>query len=241
MRRHPGYEHIHKILDFNDQIPCIVSNPHQQSLAGISFPVVAKAEMWVPHRSDQFAWCNAAQQICQAVDYMHYMGFAHMDIKPGNFLCDMDEFNHLKIYLTDFGGVQPLNSPPKFLTGTPGFAAPELYTTDPNTLDMETLDKYSVAVTLLVLLGTLPNGQNSYSPDTNTMRSIAAGIFERTPNYHLRTVCTVVMAPNLETRKVQYDQLLKEVGAQRDGSIQSFRQIMPPPPAQQPMLHDAYF
>ena len=96
-----------------------------------------------------------AEQIFQAVAYMHTQGFVHRDLKPENILCDED-----LIKLVDFGTSRAYN-PRKNMTtthGTPYYIAPEVLYHDYD----ERCDVWSCGVILYILLTGMPpfNGRN---------------------------------------------------------------------------------
>ncbi len=73
---------------------------------------------------DWYAAVKIMLQAAQAVDYAHKRGVLHNDVKPANLLID----DTWKVWMTDFGLAQPLDSPQsddERLVGTLRYMAPE--------------------------------------------------------------------------------------------------------------------
>lgn len=91
------------------------------------------------------------RDICMALEYLHTIGIAHMDIKPENLLVDAD--NRVKI--ADFGVSMLLESERRSgkkiqkFQGTPAFTAPE--TTIGKPFDPWPLDIWALGVTFFIL------------------------------------------------------------------------------------------
>ncbi|OMJ93043.1 hypothetical protein SteCoe_4128 [Stentor coeruleus] len=64
---------------------------------------------------------NAFQQLCRSVQYLHSMGFCHLDIKLENYVLADDG----KIKLIDFGHAQECCERVKYEFGTKNYNAPE--------------------------------------------------------------------------------------------------------------------
>ena len=85
------------------------------------------------------------QQLIDAIEYIHELGYSHRDIKPDNILLD-DDFN---IKLIDFGFATK-SSKSKSFRGTPEYMLPEIlmeYEYDPKQSDL-----FSAAITLFILI-----------------------------------------------------------------------------------------
>lgn len=94
-------------------------------------------------------------QIVRAVEYLHDLNVAHMDIKPENILVTVESTetgNRNVLKLTDFSfGIRFANirqSVPQM--GTPGFVAPEMYAPFPY-ISAKPVDIYAMGVTLYIM------------------------------------------------------------------------------------------
>eukprot|EP01100_Stratorugosa_tubuloviscum_P011991 TRINITY_DN54_c0_g2_i1.p1 TRINITY_DN54_c0_g2~~TRINITY_DN54_c0_g2_i1.p1 ORF type:complete len:355 (+),score=180.86 TRINITY_DN54_c0_g2_i1:286-1350(+) len=100
-----------------------------------------------PHASHIF------RQIVSAVEYLHSMGVAHRDLKPENLLISGDDGQEL-VKLTDFGFAKHFKGNQLVTSlGSPGYAAPELFTMDKYD---EKVDVWSLGVICYVLLSGTP-------------------------------------------------------------------------------------
>jgi serine/threonine protein kinase len=74
----------------------------------------------LPHREDV---PRLADEVLSALEYLHSLEIAHLDIKPDNVLLTHD--GHAR--LTDFGFAKLAHDPiPQALVGSPGYCAPEV-------------------------------------------------------------------------------------------------------------------
>jgi serine/threonine protein kinase len=92
-----------------------------------------------------------AEQLISAIEYIHYKGYAHLDIKLDNILLD-DYFN---IRLSDFGSALKVDDNPftVFRRGTPKYMAPEVFQLqDGKEFDAYKADIYSLGVCLYLML-----------------------------------------------------------------------------------------
>lgn len=91
------------------------------------------------------------EQLISAIEYIHYKGYAHLDIKLDNILLD-DYFN---IRLSDFGSSLKIDDQPftEFRRGTPKYMAPEVFNlTEGENFNAYKADIYSLAVCLFLML-----------------------------------------------------------------------------------------
>ena len=88
---------------------------------------------------------------------MHNLGYAHLDIKPDNFIINDD----LGISLIDFGYAYPSELEVNFLVGTKGYLAPEFC---PMTTGIsgEKADVYSMAITMNKIMKSINKDWSNY-------------------------------------------------------------------------------
>jgi serine/threonine protein kinase len=209
MKLHPGYNHMSHILDFRYNIglpgspPCIVMEPHADELKNGMFYINRNG-------TDETKWIHVAKQICQAVDYIHYMGFVHLDLKTQNILYDIDSTNQsYQIYISDFGFCEQLKYiNPHYRCGTKGYQAPELLGIYNAITDFVAVDIYAVAKTILniVYMSSDDKIQNS-NEENQTYSKVDALIKEST----------------IASRKQQYIELTGRIGASRPQLCLPFR------------------
>ena len=85
--------------------------------------------------------------VCRALEVLHFAGFIHKDVKPGNIVLE----NGTEAVLIDFGFAEnPTLAARRLIEGTPYYIAPELF--DPALAPDVTADIYSLAATLYRLL-----------------------------------------------------------------------------------------
>lgn len=92
-----------------------------------------------------------AEQLLGCMEYVHYMGYAHMDVKLDNILLD----NGFKIKLSDFGSAVKIGDQPTigFRRGTPKYMAPEVFDLKKGeTFDAYKADIYSMGVWIYLML-----------------------------------------------------------------------------------------
>jgi len=113
--------------------------------------------------------------VCEAMEYLHSVGVAHLDLKPDNILLELDaEQNVTNVKVCDFGFVKKWNAKknpnslvevaPKELLGTKEYAAPEICTnmSKSRSVSMEKCDVYSLGVILFTMLtGSFPKTFNA--------------------------------------------------------------------------------
>jgi serine/threonine protein kinase len=146
--------HILKVFDYGQQdgIAYLVMelleggslNTLIQKTGALSLPVTARI----------------LKQISGALDYAHYKGIVHRDLKSDNVLLDSAE----NAYLTDFGIARLLNDTSKMtqtgtIMGTPAYMAPELWTG-------KAADKQADIYALGVILYEMLAGNTPFSGDT---------------------------------------------------------------------------
>ncbi len=90
---------------------------------------------------------NISRQICQALQYAHYEGFVHADVKPGNVLID----NSGRVMLNDFGIARMAQTSTATLggAGTPAYMSPEQALSEKPTSQS---DIYSLGILLFEML-----------------------------------------------------------------------------------------
>jgi serine/threonine protein kinase len=91
------------------------------------------------------------EQLLGCMEYVHFKGYAHLDIKLDNILLD-DNFN---IRLSDFGSAVKLDDHAftTFRRGTPKYMAPEvLYLQEGESFDAYKADVYSLGVCIYLML-----------------------------------------------------------------------------------------
>lgn len=105
-------------------------------------------------KGDEEKWRKMALQMAQSINLCHIKGFAHLDVKPDNFLfVDKEKTN---LVLGDFGLAVELDANGKGLSQqarTKKYAAPEIYTQIDNQL-IDVFDKsdyYSLGISLMQL------------------------------------------------------------------------------------------
>ena len=92
-----------------------------------------------------YRWRTLAQQLVEAVRYLHANNILHLDLKPANILISPPE----QCKIIDFGCSQPRDQPcHSACLGTIAYRAPELFK---NELPTTKADMYSLAVTLWAL------------------------------------------------------------------------------------------
>eukprot|EP00048_Salpingoeca_helianthica_P007958 m.116581 g.116581 ORF g.116581 m.116581 type:complete len:329 (+) comp14469_c0_seq1:1132-2118(+) len=106
-------------------------------------------------------------QTRRAVSYVHSKGYAHSDIKPANFVIDVERMH---VYLIDFGQTHANNTTLNSMFGTSLFLPPEVLfafqqhqpsETSPTIQLHESSDVWAVGVSVYFLLfGELPFGEN---------------------------------------------------------------------------------
>ena len=129
MKRHEGYDHIHKILGFFSGFPAIFSEPCSGSLQ--SLVMEANNDIFKGGFGSKlsFQWLDMVRQIGSAIEYLHDIPhIAHLDIKPGNILYietqDEDGNSVFNWKLSDFGWMvddSGLGYQTTDLKGTPQF------------------------------------------------------------------------------------------------------------------------
>ncbi|KAJ6625379.1 kinase-like domain-containing protein [Mycena sp. CBHHK59/15] len=102
--------------------------------------------------------CHIAQQLCQALAYIHSKGITHRDLKPEssvigqNILLTQDSPPIVKV--ADFGLAKLVNSMTALRTicGTPTYIAPEIVTQKPGDQYTNLVDSWSVGVIVFAML-----------------------------------------------------------------------------------------
>lgn len=168
------------------------------------------------HQKGHRHWLSICKQLCQAVHYLHWMGFVHNDIKPGNILYDYfpseDRFN---IYLSDFGLSALENR--SYPGGTDKYRPPEMMLRHRKAAF--TTDHYAVAMTMLALIDKhkFPCGSSDIKRNVeelskvvldNTMTDV--GVLDNLYDVLVKGLY------NLEDRQCHYDELLFELEIQKN-------------------------
>ena len=105
MMRHPGYHHVHCIYDFNSQVPCIVSKPHDTTLGGskIKYRFFEENGEYRLNDQDMEDWTRIARQLGLALDYMIFLRTHHNDLHSNAVFCDLADSRITNVILGDFG------------------------------------------------------------------------------------------------------------------------------------------
>ena len=105
MLRHPGYHHVHCIYDYNNEVPCIVSKPHNTTLGGskIKYRFFKEDGEYRLDDQDMEDWTLISRQLGLALDYMVFMRTNHNDIHRDAVFCDLAGNRIMKVVLGDFG------------------------------------------------------------------------------------------------------------------------------------------
>jgi len=140
---HPGIVAVHGV-EFLDDVPLLA----MEWVAGASF--TESAARLPRDRAGLRARLALYLQVCDAVQYAHQRGVIHRDLKPSNILVDGTG----RCRLLDFGLAQrvPSGASPDVtrtlgFLGTPGYAAPEHFTSGESPIDARS-DVYSLGVIL---------------------------------------------------------------------------------------------
>lgn len=173
MQHHPGYFNIHKIVHLDDVSMSIVSEVCENDLRhlkknerelGLDLQLT---QAGVPHD-----WAQLSRQIVNGINYMHFMGVAHLDIKLDNIFYQR-EGSGFRCFISDFG-MSTLETHARGIQGTMIMMAPELFAGGQYSTPLA--DKYSVAMTLLDLL--------RLKQPWNVFVSPPANIPSNDPNYY---------------------------------------------------------
>ena len=119
-----------------------------------------------------YRWRTLAQQLIQAVSYLHANNILHLDLKPANILINPQQ----QCKIIDFGCSQPRAQPShSACLGTIAYRAPELFKGE---LPTTKADIYSLAVTLWAL----KHQQIPYRGQQNDMLIYQVVAFHRRPS-----------------------------------------------------------
>jgi len=94
---------------------------------------------------------NYAEQLISAIEYIHFKGYAHLDIKLDNILLD----NYFQIRLSDFGSALKVDDHPSTSVrrGTTKYMAPEVLNLEGGeAFDAYKADMYSLGICLFLML-----------------------------------------------------------------------------------------
>lgn len=92
-----------------------------------------------------------AEQLISCIEYIHFKGYAHLDIKLDNILLD----NYFNVRLSDFGSAVKVDESPftELRRGTPKYMAPEVHDLKQgDSFDSLKADIYSLGVCLYLML-----------------------------------------------------------------------------------------
>ncbi len=95
------------------------------------------------------------KQVCRGLDFLHSQNMIHRDVKPGNILVVPDEERSTGIIvkLSDFGESRNLDrTMTATVTGTPFFAAPELFGKNDKSQQNNKIDIFSLGLTFLAII-----------------------------------------------------------------------------------------
>ena len=119
-----------------------------------------------------YRWRTLAQQLTQAVSYLHANNILHLDLKPANILINPQQ----QCKIIDFGCSQPRAQPShSTCLGTIAYRAPELFKGE---LPTTKADIYSLAITLWAL----KHQQIPYRGQQNDMLIYEVVAFHRRPS-----------------------------------------------------------
>jgi serine/threonine protein kinase len=106
------------------------------------------------------------EQLISALEYIHFKGYAHLDVKLDNILLD----NYFNVRLSDFGSALKIEQSPftMFRRGTPKYMAPEVFNLESEqTFNAYKADIYSLGVCIfLMLFKRFPAYQDKEYPHT---------------------------------------------------------------------------
>ena len=172
MKAQPGYQRIHRLLHLvTFPYPVLISEPCDGSLQNAVNANAAGQGQWpnllftiygLPN-----AWPVICKQICDGINYMHYMKLGHLDMKPDNVLYRINpKTAEIQCYISDFGGcVSPATEQvgaPVSISYTPYFFDEQAMHTQ---FTPQYADWYSTAATLLALLVVQSNVNQNISYD----------------------------------------------------------------------------
>ena len=157
---HPNITKLYEILYTEDSIILVM-----EAIRGTLEEYIKNGNKPTPH-----FFYKVAQQVLQALDYLHSKGYAHHDIKPENIGFD----NEMNVKLLDFSFITDNSDVCDAGCGTPPFIAPEVFCPQP--YDATKADIWSLGMTLCTILSDkIPealNSTNSLQADMKKIRSI---------------------------------------------------------------------
>lgn len=107
-----------------------------------------------------FFFSSLVQQTLPALAYLHEKGIKHLDIKPGNILCD-EKDGSLMFYLADFG-ISQKDTRTYHVCGTAFYMAPEISRAQEYTVKA---DIWSFGIMILQILGYFCHKDADFSPE----------------------------------------------------------------------------
>jgi eukaryotic-like serine/threonine-protein kinase len=150
-------------------------------------------------------------QVCNAVDYAHYRGVIHCDIKPANILLG----DYGEVLLVDWGLAQSRTHPLGVRGGTLGYMAPEQMDTSIDRFDERT-DVFALGAILYEILSgksAFPEVKNS---DVTTVGKDPLAMYQLPP-------IPSKVAPDLEVSPELEDFCMRAIAIERDGRLTSAR------------------
>ena len=122
--------------------------------------LIARTETWV----DSEIVASITEEVAEALDEVHAAGIIHRDVKPANVVLDRTKG---RAVLVDVGVAQRPGDD-EFVAGTPGYSAPESFTTG---LVNPSTDVYGLAATVYAMLTGSDPFQGQDTAQTITMQS----------------------------------------------------------------------
>lgn len=165
--RHENVLCVHDVLDVDDLVVIVM-----ERVEGEVLRVWARRE-----EVDRQRLMVALEAAGRGLIAAHAAGVIHLDVKPDNILVGRDG----RVLVADFGLASTLDRPRVIVGGTPGFAAPEQWSTEGSVPD-ERADQFAFASTVCCLLGGSPTfaADDPSQLDHEQFRARACAAVERT-------------------------------------------------------------
>lgn len=153
MQQHPGYEKLHHILHMsrlNDNKIHLFTERCAGSLCSL---YTSKTGLFIT-RSD--VWKTLVQDLVNAMNYIHHMEMAHLDIKPGNVLYKKVGEDYYTFLLTDYDFLTEASKDyvDKVSNGSLGYTLPTIAYNQKTSSDeydiwLHGADMYALCITIL--------------------------------------------------------------------------------------------